>query len=316
MRTKGVTRAAAELVIGRQSLNDMREIDKTVASAFYFGFARATAHVLPRRFPPPKNNTNRIDNDDCLGVTPCSCTNECRFNDCVISQKDGCNSVNYDCKDCSLWREIAGCRLRTVPLFCNDIYFYAPEDPKVKNWLIQPTAPNYIGLEDLPSFTSNPALDTLWQQAWGDATTGVDKRAVIKPADLALVINSVAAREKHSLHIHVGMATSILKTCVGALPKATVDNTWKGPVVCKGLSGVSATEPTNVYYTLVTAANRGRVHAYLLDGLEFSKLFVEKDVNVGFALVGTPAAIAKPDDSYLMIYDGKGVSDQKNLIVQ
>jgi len=254
-----------------------------------------------------------------LGGTACACT-DCRYNrfDCVVDYSKGCMSVNYDCADaCSLWRGIAECRFRTpVPSFCSDTYFYAPSDPTVKNWLIQPTALNYIGLEDLPSSSANPALDTLWRQGWGDATAGVDKRPIIKSADLALVINSVQARTKHSLHIHLGTATAPLKACVVALPKAAAVDTWlKAPAPCKGLSSTPAAL-TDVYYTLVTAARRDRVNAFLLDGLKFSKLFVDKDTNVGFALVGAPtSAGAGSDDNYLIIYDGRNVND-KQLLVQ
>lgn len=227
-------------------------------------------------------------------------------------------SVNYDCpRACSLWREIAECRLRTpVPAFCSDVFFYAPFDKSVKTWLIEPTAPNYIGLEDLPSSQADPAVDTLWRQAWGDATAGADGRKTIAAADLALAINGLRARTKHSLHIHVGVATAELKACVASLPKATAEDTWmKGPAPCSGLSSV-AKQGADVYYALVTAAKRDRVNFFLLDGLKFSKLFVDKDADVGFALVGAPKrAGAGPDDNYLLIYNGKGVSDL-SIIVQ
>lgn len=293
---------------------DGRGITNRRPPSSIFGFALATVADPPPLSPSSKSKSIHVGG--CLGGPP-TCT-DCKYNrfDCVIDYSKGCQSVNYDCPACELWRGIAECRLRTpVPSYCSDTYFYAPSDPAVKNWLIEPTAPNYIGLEDLLSSSANPAIDTLWRQAWGDATAGVDGRKKIADADLALVINSVQARTKHSLHIHAGTATAPLKTCVNALPKAAAEDTWlKGPVACKGLRS-TATELTDVYYTLVTAAKRDRVNAFLLDGLKFSKLFVEKDVDVGFALVGAPkSAGAGPDDNYLLIYNGKGVNDKKLLV--
>lgn len=254
---------------------------------------------------------------DILQDRACSACDLSRPGGCVQNPNDPCSGLqagNFECPGCHLWREIANCltESKPPPLHCDSSFYYAAP---TKAWLIEPTAPGFIGIENV--LGTNTAIDGLWERAWEDAIKGSTpgKRTQIAAAELTIVLNAVGSRSQHSLHLHVGSRTPVPKTCTETVLAKTTQGDWKSSV-CKNLSANQG-QDTTVYYTLVDAANRPKVNSFLSEGLKIAGKDVTKDKYVGTALVDAPPqAKATSGDNYLLIYDGNGVSDYTLISTQ